>query len=119
MSSDLDRASEVLDELAAKAKPSDLDKLDDDFEERLERLERQQKLDGRTANQLHVMWRMLKASDAVVPWPQKTVIMAALAYFAAPFDLFPDFAGKKGYADDAFVIRLAYERLGALTSQFE
>jgi len=113
-----DRAAAVLDELAAKAKPTDLDKLDDRFAERVDRLAAEEKLDEDTVQRLRVLWRMLKAPDDQVPWSAKTIIMAALAYFAAPFDVLPDFAGKKGYADDALVIRLAYDRLGKSTAKF-
>ena len=118
MSATDDRAAELLDELAAKAQPGDLDKLDDSFAERIERLASEEKLDSDTVDRLHVLWRMLKASDQEVPWASKTIIMAALAYFAAPFDVLPDFAGKRGYADDVLVIRLAYDRLGKLTENF-
>jgi len=118
MSAMEDRAAAVLDELAAKASRTDLDKLDDRFAERVERLAREDKLSAETVTRLRVLWRMLKAPEADVPWSAKTIIMAALAYFAAPFDLLPDFAGKKGYADDALVIRIAYDRLGELPAKF-
>ncbi len=113
-----EQADRVLDELAAKVQRSDLDKLDDSFVERVDRLAKEQKIDKDTLAKLHAMWKMLKASDEDVPWTQKAIIMAAIGYFASPFDIIPDFIGGKGYADDALVIRLAFGRLGSATASY-
>ena len=118
MSATTDGAARALDELAAAAKPSDLDKLDDSFLDRVARVHQEGKIDDDTADRLAVMWRMLKASDESVPWSSKSIIMAAITYFVSPVDLLPDFIGKKGYADDSLVVRVAYQRLGDATSDF-
>ena len=118
MSATSDTAAKALDELTARAKRSDLDHLDESYIAKVDGLGDQGKLDAETVQRLHVMWKMLKTSDDAVPWSSKAIIMAAISYFASPLDVLPDFVGKKGYADDALVIRLAFERLGDSTSAF-
>ena len=47
------------------------------------------------------------ARDPEVPWRTKALIMAALAYFVLPTDVFPDWIPGLGFGDDAAVIAAA------------
>ena len=42
--------------------------------------------------------------DSSVAWQEKTIVVAAPAYFILPFDAIPDFAPFVGYLDDFGVI---------------
>jgi uncharacterized membrane protein YkvA (DUF1232 family) len=102
------REEQVIDELAAKATPADVDKVSRQFADKLARLEADGKLGADVIEKLHAMWDMLKAPDAKVPWSAKAKIMAALTYLVSPIDAIPDMVGKLGYMDDAQVVRLVW-----------
>jgi len=105
------REEQVIEELAGKVAPSDVDKVSRQFSERLARLGDDGHLPADVADKLQTMWRMLQAPDAVVPWAAKAKIMAALTYFVSPVDLIPDFLGKFGHLDDAQVVRLVWRSI--------
>ncbi len=105
-------AEKVLDELAAKADPHQLDKLDRPFHEKLARLKEQGGISKDMLDQLHIFWEMLKTPDDVVPFSAKAVIMGAVTYFVSPVDLIPDSLGFAGYLDDMMIVRIVYNRLG-------
>ncbi len=105
-------AEKVLDELAAKADPHELDKLDRPFHEKLDRLRQQGGVSKEMLDQLHIFWEMLKTPDDVVSFKSKAVIMGAVTYFASPLDLIPDSLGFAGYLDDMMIVRIVYNRLG-------
>lgn len=105
-------AEKVLDELAAKADPHQLDKLDRPFHEKLARLKEQGGISGDMLDQLHIFWEMLKTPDDVVPFGSKAIIMGAVTYFVSPVDLIPDGLGFAGYLDDMMIVRIVYNRLG-------
>jgi uncharacterized membrane protein YkvA (DUF1232 family) len=102
------REEQVIDELAAKAAPGDVDKVSRQFTDKLARLQAEGKLAGDVVDKLQAMWSMLQAPDDKVPWSAKAKIMAALTYFVSPVDVIPDIAGKAGYLDDAQVVRLVW-----------
>lgn len=102
------REAEVIEELAARATPADVDKVSRQFADKLARLQADGRLPAEVVGWLQTMWGMLKAPDQVVPWGAKARIMAALTYFVAPVDLIPDLAGKVGYLDDVQVVRLVW-----------
>ena len=66
MSANPETAARALDELAARAKRSDLDHLDESFIAKVDGLGAEGKIDEQTRERLHVMWKMLKASDEQV-----------------------------------------------------
>jgi uncharacterized membrane protein YkvA (DUF1232 family) len=101
----------VVEELAARSKPEDIDKIDHQFERKLARLEQADHASAEMVDKLRAMWKMLKAPDDVVPWRSKALIMAAITYFVSPVDAILDVAGKLGYLDDAAVIRLVWDRI--------
>lgn len=114
----LQKAEALVDEMAQKSDRAGIDKLDRQFASKLARLEKDRDAPPDMIEQLRLFWRMLKAPDDRVPWKAKALIMAALAYFAAPFDLIPDLAGKLGYLDDAMVLRIVTRRLGDEIARF-
>lgn len=99
-----------LDELAAKARPEQLHKLDGQLAAKLERLEREGKAPGQMVERLRILWRMLEADEQLVPWKAKALIMAAVSYFASPLDAIPD-GLPGGYLDDALVVKIVHRRL--------
>ncbi len=112
------QAEQMIDELAAKSNPSRLDKLDRQFTAKLARLEKSDKAPADMLERLRLFWRMVQAPDDQVPMKSKALLMAGLGYFASPFDLIPDIAGKLGYLDDAMVLRMVETRLGDLVATF-
>lgn len=110
---------QVIDELAGKAVPDDLARLDRPFADRLARLEQDGRLGPEVIEKLRVMWQMLRAPDQVVPWKAKALIMAAMTYLVSPLDLIPDPAGKAGYLDDAQVVRLVWNRIEPAVAAFQ
>lgn len=104
-------AERILEELVAKEKPEDLKKVDEQFARRLERLADDKHVPKGMNEQAHILWKMLKAPDHVVPFSSKAWIMAALGYLVSPLDLIPDKLGYAGHLDDAMVIRIVYNRL--------
>lgn len=110
---------QVIDELAGKAVPDDLARLDRPFADRLARLEQDGRLGPEVIERLRVMWQMLRAPDQVVPWKAKALIMAAMTYLVSPLDLIPDPAGKAGYLDDAQVVRLVWNRIEPAVAAFQ
>lgn len=94
--------------------PEQRHKLDQQFAEKLARLEKNQQLPEDVLHKLRVIWKLWRDSDPAIPWSKKALLMAALSYFVNPFDLVPDVAGKHGYRDDALVVRIVYRRLGDL-----
>jgi uncharacterized membrane protein YkvA (DUF1232 family) len=117
MGTDDGKVEEVIDRYASKAKPGDIAKIDRQFEGKLADLENKAPAD--MVAKLRTLWAMLKLPDSEVPFTSKALIMAALSYFVAPFDVIPDALGKAGYLDDAQVIRLVYSRLGDEIAAFE
>ena len=111
-------AEKVLDELAAKADPHQLDKLDRPFHEKLARLKDQGGVSKEMLDQLHIFWEMLKTPDEVVPFGSKALIMGAVTYFVSPVDLIPDSLGFAGYLDDMMIVRIVYNRLGEQIDAF-
>ena len=112
-------ADQVIDELAANAKPDDLPRVDRQFADKLARLEADGGGPAEMVDRLRVMWQMLKAPDDVVPWGSKAQIMAAMTYFASPIDLVPDILGKLGYVDDAVVVRVVWQRIQPAVERFQ
>lgn len=112
-------ASEVVERLALDARPEDVSRLDRQFADKLARLEDDGHLGADTLADLRLFWHMLKAPEEVVPWADRALVMAALAYFVAPLDAIPDLAGRAGYLDDAQVVRLVRSRVAGRISAFE
>lgn len=111
-------AERIVRELAARERPEDLRKVDLQFGDRLDRLEKDKQAPREMLDQARVLWRMLSASDEVVPFGKKALIMGALAYLVSPLDVIPDRLGYAGHLDDAMVIRFVYGRLGAEIEAF-
>ena len=58
--------------------------------------------------------------DKDVKWYRKSIVVAALVYFVAPFDAMPDFAPFIGYLDDIGVIGWTIKFLGSeITSYYD
>lgn len=53
------------------------------------------------------------AIDPATPAPVKATLLAALAYFVLPVDLLPDVLAAVGFSDDAAVLLLALQAIGA------
>jgi len=106
-----DRARQALDELADRASPDQIKKLDRQFLDKLTRLEQDDTVSPEVVDRLRLFWRTLHAPDERVPWRSKALLMAAIMYFASPLDMIPDFAGKLGYLDDAMVLKIVHRRL--------
>lgn len=104
-------AERLIDEWAQKSSPDKMSKLDRQFGDKLTRLEQRGQASDAMLAHLRLFWRMLQAPDSEVPWKAKSLLMAGLMYFASPFDLIPDIAGKLGYMDDAAVLRVVSRRL--------
>ena len=105
----------MIDQLADRARPDDLARLDRPFADKLARLEADGRLEADTLEKLRLMWQMLRAADTDVPWKAKALIMAAVSYLVSPIDAIPDPLGKLGYLDDARVVRLVWSRIEPLT----
>jgi len=105
-------AEKILDDLAAKVDPHQLDQLDRPFHDKLAGLQDQGGISKEMLSQLHVLWEMLKTPDDVVPFKSKALIMGAVTYFVSPVDLIPDGLGFAGYLDDMMIVRIVYGRLG-------
>jgi len=43
-----------------------------------------------------------------IPWESLILIIVAIAYFASPLDLIPDFLPGIGYVDDVMILRFVY-----------
>lgn len=112
-------AEKILDSLAEKSDPHELDKLDRSFHDKLNRLEGRGGISAEMLDQLRLLWEMLKAPDSVVPFKSKAVIMGAISYFVSPVDLIPDALGAAGYLDDALVVRAVFRRLGDEITAFK
>ncbi len=100
-----------LDKAAEDKTPEQVDKIDRQFAEKLARLEETNHLPDDVLAKLREMWKMLRDPEAALAWKDKALVMTALSYFIAPFDLVPDMAGKHGYRDDALVVRIVHRRL--------
>jgi uncharacterized membrane protein YkvA (DUF1232 family) len=111
-------AERIVRELAARERPEDVRKVDRQFADRLDRLERDKQAPREMLDQARVLWRMLSAPDDLVPFGAKAMIMGALAYLVSPLDVIPDRLGYAGHLDDAMVIRFVYGRLGAEIEAF-
>jgi uncharacterized membrane protein YkvA (DUF1232 family) len=105
-------AERIVRELAARERPEDVRKVDRQFGERLERLEKEGRAPREMLDQARVLWKMLAAPDEVVSFGAKAMIMGALGYLVSPLDVIPDGLGYAGHLDDAMVIRFVYGRLG-------
>ena len=112
------QVDQVIDELAQKSRPSDLDKLSAQLERKLTALDQKGDAPEGMTDRLRLFWDMLNAPDEVVPWTRKAVLMAAVSYFVSPVDLLPDLLGKVGYLDDAMVLRMVEKRLGKTVEAF-
>ncbi|MBM4256346.1 MAG: DUF1232 domain-containing protein [Deltaproteobacteria bacterium] len=53
-----------------------------------------------------------------VPWENLISIIVALAYFASPLDLIPDFLPGVGYLDDAMIVRFVYRSVRSELERF-
>jgi len=53
-----------------------------------------------------------------VPWESLISIIVAIAYFASPLDLIPDFLPGVGYLDDAMIVRFVYRSVKAELERF-
>jgi len=105
------KAERLIDDMAAKSDPAQKDKLSRQFADKLARLEKSEHASPEMIERLRLFWRMFQAPDDQVSMKTKALLMAGLAYFASPFDIIPDFAGKLGYMDDAMVLRIIASRL--------
>lgn len=110
---------QLIAELADKAKPDDLARLDRPFADKLARLEEDGRLGAEPLEKMRVMWQMLRSPDTDVPWKTKALIMAAVSYLVSPVDAIPDPLGKLGYLDDAQVIRLVWSRVETAAADFQ
>ena len=104
-------AEDVIDKLAQKAKPEDMQKLDAQFASKLDELERSEKAPKKMIAQLRSLWPLLKRPDSEVPFSKKALVMAAVSYFVSPVDLLPDLLGGAGYLDDAMIVNLVHQRV--------
>ena len=59
-----------------------------------------------------------KGDYSQVPWPSLVLIVAAVLYFLAPFDVIPDFLVGLGYVDDAAVIGFAMRAVATVLDDF-
>lgn len=112
------KAERLIDEMAAKSDPGQKDKLSRQFADKLARLEKSEHAPAEMIERLRLFWRMFQAPDDQVSMKTKALLMAGLAYFASPFDIIPDFAGKLGYLDDAMVLRIIAGRLSDAIAAF-
>jgi uncharacterized membrane protein YkvA (DUF1232 family) len=53
-----------------------------------------------------------------MPWESLISIIVAVAYFASPLDLIPDFLPGVGYLDDAMIVRFVYRSVKAELERF-
>ncbi len=53
-----------------------------------------------------------------LPWESLISIIVAVAYFASPLDLIPDFLPGIGYLDDAMIVRAVYRSVRAELDRF-
>jgi uncharacterized membrane protein YkvA (DUF1232 family) len=53
-----------------------------------------------------------------IPWESLISIIVAIAYFASPLDLIPDFLPGVGYLDDAMIVRFVYRSVRAELERF-
>jgi uncharacterized membrane protein YkvA (DUF1232 family) len=53
-----------------------------------------------------------------VPWESLISVIVAIAYFASPLDLIPDFLPGVGYLDDAMIVRFVYRSVKAELDRF-
>ena len=53
-----------------------------------------------------------------IPWESLISIIVAVAYFASPLDLIPDFLPGIGYLDDAMIVRVVYRSVRAELERF-
>jgi len=113
-----DTPESAVDELAGRAEPGDIAKVDRQFAEKLARLEESEVASSEMLDRLRVMWAMLKTDSDGVTWRDKALIMAALSYFVSPVDAIPDIAGKLGYMDDARVVAIVWDRIEAARKAF-
>jgi uncharacterized membrane protein YkvA (DUF1232 family) len=119
MSMTEERAETLIDDMARRSTPEDVDKVDRQFAEKLRRLQDDEHMSSEAIERLELFWQMLKAPDDIVPWSAKAQIMAALAYFASPLDLIPDLVGKPGYLDDAMIVGIVYRRIKGAVAAFQ
>jgi uncharacterized membrane protein YkvA (DUF1232 family) len=92
-------------------------KIDAQFASKLEQLEADGTVPREMIERLKVLWKMFHA-EAEMPWKTRALVMTALGYFVAPFDLIPDLAGKPGYFDDKMVVNVVWTRLGDAVEPF-
>ena len=118
--SDADRQTieTFVESLAGRSEREHIPELSRQFAAKLERIADSERAPRKTLDTLRLFWRMLETPDELVPWRAKAWIMAALAYFAAPLDLVPDFAGKAGYIDDAIVVGIVERRVADAIAAF-
>ena len=53
-----------------------------------------------------------------LPWENLLSVIVAIAYFASPLDLIPDFLPGVGYLDDAMIVRFVYRSVKAELDHF-
>lgn len=53
-----------------------------------------------------------------IQWESLISIIVAIAYFASPLDLIPDFLPGVGYLDDAMIVRFVYRSVKAELERF-
>jgi uncharacterized membrane protein YkvA (DUF1232 family) len=53
-----------------------------------------------------------------VSWESLISVIVAIAYFASPLDLIPDFLPGIGYLDDAMIVRFVYRSVKAELNRF-
>jgi uncharacterized membrane protein YkvA (DUF1232 family) len=53
-----------------------------------------------------------------IPWESLISIIIAIAYFASPLDLIPDFLPGIGYLDDAMIVRFVYRSVRTELNRF-
>lgn len=53
-----------------------------------------------------------------IPWESLISIIVAIAYFASPLDLIPDFLPGIGYLDDAMIVRFVYRSVRTELDRF-
>ncbi len=108
---DKEKARRRFESDSEKVREEDLDETLHKGEEKFHRLEEE------PPSALQRVWQDLKLLLALlrdyrsgayrdIPWRSVAAIISAIAYFAAPIDVIPDFLAVFGFIDDAFVLGL-------------
>lgn len=115
---DRQRAAQRLKQGLTRLRPEDIREALKHGEQRL------QALGKRVPERLKALWADIQLLTRLlgdytqgryrdIPWRSIATAAAALIYFVTPMDIVPDFLTALGYGDDAFVIGLCLNAIGA------